>query len=245
MKFHLIILNKFFLFILISKSKELLETLPDELCTNTSADSAKSCYLLDPVNTSNICSYYHVFTKTTSTGLENILDYSKCIEIPFTKEAVNNIIQKEKNLYKKEEKTEIISFGLASYGKNLCSEYSFKDAKRDSKKTENYCKQSYVNFAGNKCCFIHIDVDFFLSSKAQENRCIEVPNEKVAQEAIDYIKNEINKQGGFIDRINFKCYDVEEVKYIEDLSLNNNNGGEFFGNKYFDIYFLLILLYLL
>ena len=230
--------------ILISITKELSKTLPNELCTNSSTYSTKSCYLLDPVNSSNVCSFYHVYTKKTSNQIEDINDYSKCIEIPFTKKAINTIIQNEKDLYKNEENTEIISFGLASFGKNLCSEYSFKDAKRDSQKAENYCKQSYVNFAGNKCCFIHIDIDFF-TAKGQENRCIEVKNENIAKETINKMKKEIEKQEGYIDDANYTCYEVEEVKYMDDVNKNINNRGKFVDNKYLNFNFFLIFLYLL
>ncbi len=179
-------------------------------CSNIWSRRTKDCYLLDPSTSKNVCALYHLALKVKKNGNYELEDYSKCQEIPFNKNSVQEIFNKEKQLYKSE--VEILSFGLAASGYNLCSEYSYQDLGRSIEKTKNYCKQSKVNFGKNKCCYIHVNATFG-TDKLEDNRCLEVENEGNAEKLAHYVVGKIESQGAINVYSDYECYTVEESKY--------------------------------
>lgn len=194
-------------------------------CTNIWSSKTLDCYLLDPSSSKNICALYHVSLLKKESGSHHLEDYSKCHEIVYEKKSIEEILIKEKKLYDSEDsEIEILSFGVAASGHNLCSEYSYQDLNRTENKTKNYCKQSKVSFKSNKCCYIHINATMWENST--DNRCMEVENEKKAEELVHYIKGKIESQGAFGVYTDIECYNVEESIYGKE-----NRGSKGFSIK--------------
>jgi len=208
---NLLIFNSIY-YLILSQIEELSEK--ESICSNkTSINNPKICYSLKTREPDNICAFYHVLRVDLLTS--KIADYQKCSEISFTKSSVEQLKDRVDDVIDDYNSYVNINFGVAKKGANVCSEYSYKNDNRTAEETYNFCKNAFVNFEGNKCCFVGVEFQDLLEDKVfRDIRCVEAQNEDEADLFIKYIIERIKKES-YMDLKTFylHCYDSKQVIY--------------------------------
>ena len=196
---------------------ELLYKEKESICSNiTATKDPESCYSLKTLNPNNICAFYHVIR----IDLNNykIVEYQKCSEISFKQSSIEELKRNIDDFIDDQNSLININFGVSKQGGNLCSEFSYKNLNRTLEETDNFCKQSYVNFEGNKCCSIEMEFEDYINNIIYNDyRCLEAANEEEADLISKYMADYIKKQTFFeIKKLNLNCYDSKQVIYDKD-----------------------------